>query len=127
MPTLIDMRPPFGTAMNCVAPWFLLHSPRYNFPLDPTLTGCPSPVHETGVTYGRNSVCKSPSITGALNRLPQGLIGVRHDAGDVVPKARVHLRINVQEGVFVVLARDPQLGDVVTLPEGKRGIKRQVG
>lgn len=52
--------------MNCVAPWFLLHSPRYNFPLDPTLTGCPSPVHETGVTYGRNSVCKSPSITGAL-------------------------------------------------------------
>ena len=31
-----------------------------------TLTGCPLPVHETGVTYGRNSVWKSPSITGAL-------------------------------------------------------------
>ena len=30
------------------------------------LTGCPLPVHETGVTYGRNSVWKSPSITGAL-------------------------------------------------------------
>ena len=40
MPMLIDMRPPFGTAMNCVAPWFLLHSPRYNFPLDPTIGGC---------------------------------------------------------------------------------------
>lgn len=30
------------------------------------LTGCPLPVYETGVTYGRNSVWKSPSITGAL-------------------------------------------------------------
>lgn len=30
------------------------------------LTGCPLPVHETGVTYWRNSVWKSPSITGAL-------------------------------------------------------------
>ena len=31
------MRPPFGTAMNCVAPWFLLHSPRYTFPLAATM------------------------------------------------------------------------------------------
>ena len=31
-----------------------------------TLTSCPLPLHETGVTYGRNSVWKSPSITGAL-------------------------------------------------------------
>lgn len=31
-----------------------------------TLTSCPLPLHETGVTYGRNSVWKGPSITGAL-------------------------------------------------------------
>ena len=37
----------------------------YNW-ITSTLTGCPLPVHETGVTYGRNSVWKSPSITGAL-------------------------------------------------------------
>lgn len=34
--------------------------------LNATLTGCPLPVYETGVTYGRNSVWAGPSITGTL-------------------------------------------------------------
>lgn len=42
-----------------------INASAYNW-ITSTLTGCPLPVHETGVTYGRNSVWKSPSITGAL-------------------------------------------------------------
>ena len=42
-----------------------INASAYNW-ITATLTGCPLPLHETGVTYGRNSVWKSPSITGAL-------------------------------------------------------------
>ena len=42
-----------------------INAGQYNW-ITATLTGCPLPLHETGVTYGRNSVWKSPSITGAL-------------------------------------------------------------